>query len=126
MTDKTLRGYMEWNYQFLNGQRRIRSVLHKWAQYSTMPVFNMLALNNVTGHPIVCAHYGVGRDRSSSEAGGAQAPLPLRIPWSPTRASPNLKCTQYNVERASVLQQFSSVLPKVFSGSVPGSGHTYL
>jgi hypothetical protein len=50
---------------------------------------------------------------------GLEPPLPLRIPWSPIRASPNLKCTNYDVEGASILQQFSSVLPKLFSGSIP-------
>jgi hypothetical protein len=40
------------------------------------------------------------RDRSSGGAGGARVRLPLRIPWSLTTASPNLKYIQYNVELA--------------------------
>jgi hypothetical protein len=55
------------------------------------------------------------RDGSSGGAGGARAPLPLLIPWSPTTASPNLKYIQYNVEWDFILQQFSSVPPKLFS-----------
>jgi hypothetical protein len=50
--------------------------------------------------------------------------LPL-VGLSPTRA-PTLKCTQYNVKRVVILQQFSSCSSKLFSGSVLVKTHIIL